>query len=91
VRIEFKSSFDRHFKKLPADRQQRVVGAINELLLYLDGAGELRKGLGLKNWHKNYWEIRAGLRDRIIFELTDRLIFRMVGNHEEIRRFMDRR
>ena len=91
MQIEFKASFDRHFKKLPATRQQRVFAAIDVLLQYVDGTIELPQGLGLKNWHKNYWEIRAGLKDRIIFELTDRIIFRMVGSHDDIRNFMKRR
>ena len=91
MQIKFKSSFDRHFRKLSVARQQRVFEAIDALLSYLDGVGELRHGLGLKNWHKDYWEIRSGLRDRIIFELTVRITFFMVGNHDEIRNFMKRR
>ena len=91
MQIEFKSSFDRHFRKLAAARQQRVFTSIDALLRYLDGAAELPPGLGLKNWSRNYWEIRAGLKDRIIFELTDRIIFRMVGSHDDIRNFMKRR
>ena len=54
-------------------------------------APPLRPGLGLKNFRGNYWEIRVDLHDRIIFELTDRVRFWLVGNHDEIRAFMKSR
>lgn len=88
MQFEFKSSFDRRFKKLSRDRQEKARSAIESILAYLDKKGPLRPGLGLKNFRENYWEIRMDIRDRIIFELTDRVIFWLVGNHDEIRRFM---
>lgn len=86
--FEFAGSFDRRFKKLSPERQQKARAAIEALLTYLDRKAPLRPGLGLKNFQKDYWEIRIDIHDRIIFELTDRVIFWLVGNHEEIRRFM---
>jgi len=88
VRYEFKSSFDRRFKKLPSSRQHRVYEAIDALLEYIDGEAELPVGLGLKNWHAEYWEIRAGIKDRILFELTDQITFLFVGSHDDIKKFM---
>jgi hypothetical protein len=32
-----------------------------------------------KNRHADYWEIRAGLKDRILFEFTDKTTFFMVA------------
>ena len=58
---------------------------------YIDGEAELPPGLGLKNWRGDYWEIRAGIKDRILFEFTDQIIFLFVGNHDEIKKFMSRR
>ena len=86
--FEFRPSFDRRFKKLSPQRQQKSRAAIEQLLAYLDRRTPLRPGLGLKNFHGHYWEIRLDLHDRIIFELTDRVVFWLVGNHDEIRRFM---
>lgn len=88
MRFEFQPSFDRRFKQLSSPRQRKVRVAIEALLAYLDRKGPLRPGLGLKNFQGDYWEIRIDLHDRIIFELTDRVIFWLVGNHDEIRRFM---
>jgi len=88
VRFEFKTSFDRCFKRLDPSRQRKVYHAIDSLLKYLDRENGLPSGLGLKNWHGDYWEIRAGIRDRILFEFTDRVVFLFVGNHDEIRKFM---
>jgi len=88
VQYEFKASFDRRFKKLPSSRQKKVYQAIDIFMKYVDGEAELPHGLGLKNWHGDYWEIRAGLKDRILFEFTDEIVFLFVGNHDEIKNFM---
>ena len=40
--------------------------------------------LVLKNWHADYWEICAGIKNRILFELTDHITFLFVGNHEKV-------
>ncbi len=91
MQFEFKASFDRCFKKLTPSRQQKIYQAIDSFLKYLDGLADLPPGLGLKNWHGDYWEIRAGIKDRILFEFTDRIAFLFVGNHDEIKKFMKRK
>jgi len=88
VHYEFKTSFDRRFKKFSPPRQQKVYQAIDTLMKYIDGEAEPPIGLGLKNWHADYWEIRAGIKDRILFEFTDQITFLFVGNHDEIKKFM---
>ena len=88
MQFEFKPSFDRRFKQLTSQRQQKARAAIESVLAYLDRTAPLRPGLGLKNFAGGYWEIRVDLHDRIIFELTDRVTFWLVGNHDEIHRFM---
>jgi len=89
VEYEFKPSFDRRFRKLGRSRQQKAYEAIDSLLSYFDGEeAPLRKGLGLKNWGGDYWEIRSTLKDRIIFKFTDHIIFLFIGSHDEIRAFM---
>ncbi|MBW1983014.1 MAG: hypothetical protein JRJ12_17585 [Deltaproteobacteria bacterium] len=86
MQYEFKTTFDRRFKKLPPDRQQKAYEAIDKLMNYFDGLAPLPRGLGLKNWKEDYWEIRSSLKDRIIFKFTDHIIFLFIGNHDEIRR-----
>ncbi len=88
MRYEFKTSFDRRFRKLSSSSQKNVYQAVDAFMKYLDGDSPLPAGLGVKNWHGDYWEIRAGLKDRILFEFTDQIVFLFVGNHDEIKNFM---
>jgi hypothetical protein len=88
VQYEFKRSFDRRFKNLSRERREKAYEAIDVLLRYLDGLTPLPQGLGLKNWRRDYWEIRSTLKDRILFKFTDRIIFLFIGNHDDIRNFM---
>ena len=91
MQYEFKTSFDRRFKKFSSHRQQKAYQAIDTLMKYIDGEAELPSGLGLKNWHADYWEIRAGIKDRTLFEFTNRIVFLFVGTHDEIKKFMRRK
>jgi len=91
MEFEFSSHFDRQFKKLDKPTQEKARGAIESLLKYLDRKSPLLPGLGMKNFKSNYWEIRVDIRTRIIFELTNRLGFLLIGSHDEIRRFMKRK
>lgn len=85
---EFKTSLDLRFKKLSTSRQKKAYQAFDALMRYLDGDAPLPHSPGLKNRHADYWEIRAGLKDRILFEFTDQIVFLLVGSHDEIKRFM---
>jgi mRNA-degrading endonuclease RelE of RelBE toxin-antitoxin system len=91
VNYEFKTSFDHCFKKFSSPRQEKVYQAIDTLMKYIDGEAEQPAGLGLKNRHADYWEIRAGIKDRILFEFTDQITFLFVGSHDDIRNFMKRK
>ena len=91
MRYEFKASFDRRFKKISYQRQHKVYQTIDAFMKYIDGEAKLPPGLGLKNWRGAYWGIRAGIKDRILFEFTDQIIFLFVGNHDEIKKFMRKR
>ena len=88
MRYEFKTSFDRRFKKLTLSRQKKVYQTLDALMNYLDGQAPLPSGLGLKNWYADYWEIRSGLKDRILFEFTNEIVFLFVGSHDEIKNFI---
>jgi hypothetical protein len=59
------------------------------LIDILSGEKSLFAGLGLKNLRKNYWEIRKGLKSRILFRRQDDLVeFILAGSHEDIKRFI---
>ena len=88
MRYEYKSSFDKVFKKLGLNRQEKVIDAISILIDFFENRKKT-KGLGLKNLRENYWEIRVNVKDRIIFTLEkDKVAFIIVGNHDEIKKFL---
>ena len=88
MRYEYKSSFDKVFKKLGLNRQEKVINAISILIDFFENRKKA-KGLGLKNLRENYWEIRVNVKDRIIFTLEkDKVAFIIVGNHDEIKKFL---
>ncbi len=89
MRYAFKNSFDRAFKKLSHADQLLVDSSLSNLMGFFDRKMTQPIGLGLKRIGKNYWEIRAGLRIRVLFEMEeDRVTFYFVGNHDQIRRFV---
>ncbi len=89
MRYEFKQRFARSFKKLTPAEKQAVNSALDVLFNYFDKKIELPAGLGLKNIGNNYWEIRAGIKLRVLFEFADCITFLFVGNHDDVKRFVN--
>lgn len=88
MRYERNNSFKRSFKKLPNDRQEQVIGAIQSLRRFYDLKIK-PEGLGLKRLREDVWEIRSSLKDRILFSFVgDAITFLIVGNHDDIRRYL---
>ncbi len=88
MRYERKPSFSRSLRRLPPDRKVRIKDAIRNLVIFLE-TKQQPHGLGLKRLRADYWQVRAGLGDRVIFRLVDDLIeFVIVGSHDEIQRFL---
>jgi len=81
-------SFLRYFKKLEPQKKQAAKEAVSYLMdLYETGLNP--QGLGLKQLRKNLWEIRSSLKDRILFSISrDVASFLIVGNHDDIRRYL---
>lgn len=91
MKYEFKPSFDRSVKSLPPEIKQEVKELCLTLIDVLSGERELSVGMGLKNLRKNSWEIRKGLKLRILFRLqADYVEFVLAGTHEEIKRYLKR-
>ena len=89
MRYEFKPSFDRSVKALAPQEKQEIKTICIQLIDILSGEKSLFAGLGLKNLRKNYWEIRKGLKSRILFRRQDDLVeFILAGSHEDIKRFL---
>ena len=80
--------FRRIFKKLDFQKREEVKRAMSELSAFFD-SGIRSEGLGLKRLHGNIWEIRATLKDRILFSFEkDGIFFLIVGNHDEVRKYL---
>jgi mRNA-degrading endonuclease RelE of RelBE toxin-antitoxin system len=89
IRYEFKPSFDRSVKALN-QRDKKAIKNLCELLIdVLAGKTQLSKGAGLKRLKNDFWEIRRGIKQRIIFQWqNDDVKFILAGNHDRIRKFL---
>lgn len=86
--FRFLRSFDRAFKCLPNRRREDARAAIDSLLDFHE-TGRRTEGLGLKKLRKDFWEIRSDIATRILFTMNDACVtFVIVGNHDEIQRFL---
>ncbi len=91
MRFEFKPSFDRSVKSLPSETKQEIKELCINLIEMLSSGRRLSTGLGLKNLRKNFWEVRKGLRLRILFRWESDLVeFILAGTHEDIKNFLKR-
>lgn len=91
MRHEFKRSFDRSVKCLSDDAKIEIKKSIFEIIDLVSTGKASSKGQGLTRLRKDYWEARTTSRERILFKLTDDLIqFIIVGNHEDVKRFLKR-
>jgi hypothetical protein len=89
--FELKSSFDRSVKSLKPKKKEEVKELCIDLVDILSRNRDLSAGLGLKNLRKNFWEIRKGIKLRILFRWTAYHIeFILAGTHEEIKRHLKR-
>lgn len=56
------------------------------------GWPHLHKGAGLRKLRDEFFEVRIGLKERLIFENTHAaLVFEMIGNHDDVKRFLKNR
>ncbi len=91
MRYELKTSFDRSVKRLSDNSKIEIKKSVFEIIDLVSTGKTALKGQGLKRLHKDYWEARTSIRERILFKLTDDLIqFMIIGNHEDIKRFLKR-
>lgn len=90
MRCEFKTSFDRSYKKLSVDEQTAVDAAVKKLVAVYSASAKPSVGQGTKNLGKHYWECRLGLRLRLIYGVSDHLTFFLIGDHNDVQRFIGR-
>ncbi len=89
MRFEFKPSFDRSIKQLTLNDKADVKVAASQLIEVLSKDREIYQGLGLKRLKGDFWEVRQGLKVRILFRWDGDLIeFVLAGNHDDVKRFL---
>jgi len=89
MRYEFKPCFDRSIKALSKDEKAEIKGICLAFLDLLVLRTRLPIGIGLKRLDDDYWEIRKGLRFRILFRWRKGSIeFILAGSHDSIKDFL---
>jgi len=93
VRYEFKPSFDRSIKSLQPRQKDEIKAACLTFLDVLEARTSMPAGIGLKRLEDDFWEVRQGLHNRILFRWRQDLIeFVLAGDHDSIKDFLkDRR
>lgn len=89
MRFEFKPSFERSIKLLHSPDEEEVKEAAGQLIDVLSKGRQIHQGLGLRRLIGDYWEVRQGIKARILFRWKDDLVeFVLSGNHDDIKRFL---
>jgi len=70
-------------------KDRREIGSAITQLEQSFGQPHLHRGLGIRPLRDGYYEIRLGLRARLVFRnASEGLVCEMVGSHDEVRRFL---
>lgn len=89
MRFEFKPSFGRSVKSLHGGKKEEIKSAAMQTIDILSQDRAIYKGLGLKRLKGNFWEVRKGLKARILFRWEGDLVeFILAGDHNDIRRYL---
>ena len=89
MRFEFKPSFDRSVNGFYGSQKEEIKAAALELIDMLSKDRKIYKGIGLKRLKGDFWEVRKGLKIRILFRWEGDLVeFILAGNHDDVKRFL---
>ncbi len=90
MRYYTSSAFEQSLRELSVSRKEQVKKALQLAVAFFE-TGQLPHGLGLKPLQHDFWEIRAGLGERVVFRRNkDTIEFILVGSHDDIKRFLKR-
>lgn len=85
------ASFDRSWATLSPTDRDAADEALQQLLRFID-EGKRPQGLGFRKLQDRFWEIRVGLKLRVLLELEGAVLsLVLVGSHDEVRRALRRR
>lgn len=86
--VEFDRRLLEQLRSLPKG-QRHEVGAAIAGAQETFGKPHQHAGLGLRKLPHGHFEVRLGLGQRLVFEdRGDTLHFKVLGNHDEVRRFL---
>ncbi len=89
MRFEFKPSFDRSVKSFHGREKEQIKQVSVQAIDILSQDSVIHKGIGLKRLKGDFWEIRKGLKARILFRWEGDLVeFILAGDHNDIRRYL---
>lgn len=89
MRFEFKPSFDRCVRKFNGREKEEIKEVALQAIDILSQDRALHKGIGLKRLKGDFWEVRKGLKARVLFRWQGDLVeFILAGNHNDIKRFL---
>ena len=89
MRFEFKPSFDRSVKIFYGKEKEEIKKVALQTIDILSHDKIIHKGIGLKRLKENFWEIRKGLKARILFRWEGDLVeFILTGDHNDIKRYL---
>lgn len=67
MKFEFKPSFERSLKQLHETEKSDVKTSACQLIDVLSNDKSIYPGLGLKRLSGDFWEVRKGIKVRILF------------------------
>lgn len=89
MKFEFKSSFDRSVRLFHGKEKEELKKVTLQTIDILSHERLIHKGLGLKRLKDNFWEIRYGLKARVLFRWEKDLVeFILAGDHNDIKRYL---
>jgi hypothetical protein len=89
MRFEFKPSFDRSVKNFHGREKEEIKKTAIAAIYILSQDRLIHKGMGLKRLKDDYWEIRKGLKARVLFRWQGDLVeFILAGDHDDIKCYL---
>ena len=89
MRFEFKPSFDRSVKSFRDREKEEIRQVALQAIDILSQDRVIHKGIGLKRLKGDFWEIRKGLKARILFRWERDLVeFVLAGDHNDIKHYL---
>ncbi len=89
MKFEFKPAFKRSMKSFSEKEKAAIKEVAIQLIDMLSQDQSIHKGIGLKRLRGDFWEVRKGIKARILFRWQGDLVeFIFAGNHDDIKRFL---